>query len=561
MIDVGLLVSMVLAFGVPLVYLRRRPVPGTDPSPSFVDAVLGAAVVGLVVGRLVALALDDPASIVRFPDVMIVRSGVEFWPGLVAAIAVIAVGARRSAVSPWRRLGAVLVPSMIGYGMYEATCVVRGGCYGPASEIGLRPSGASGPMVPVGLLMGLAVIAAALAVHRWIDRGAPWPAALLGGLAAVATVRAIGSIWLPRVGDELTRPHRTSIVVAAGAVVSLGVLVARRVPVARAGVALLIVCASLAPLRSPQAGAQTPPIREEEGQIERLYRAVFDRAPDDAGFAYWYRLRTTTVSLDRVAAEFIVSREFAVVAGAPTDAEFIELLYRNVLDRAPDAAGAEYWQRQMAAGLGRVSLLVLFSESPEFVASTGTALPPLPLFLASIQPVDAASLGATWRPGCPVEPSELVRLRVSTVGFDGVAGTGELIVHRSIADRLVEVFDQLYEARYPIERMAPVSAYGGSDDASMAANNSSAFNCRTVTGGTAWSRHAYGMAIDLNPLQNPYVRDGIVLPPAGSAFVDRTAHHPAMIRDDDVVVDAFTAAGWRWGGDFRSLKDWQHFER
>ncbi len=309
------------------------------------------------------------------------------------------------------------------------------------------------------------------------------------------------------------------------------------------------------------AASSGPPIRPEETQVERLYRAVFDRSPDAPGFAYWFRLRSTTVSLESIAAEFITSPEFAEVAGAPTDADFIDRVYRNVLDRAPDQGGANYWQQQMVHGLTRSQLVVQFSESAEFVATTGTELDPLPPFRSTVSEVDPSMLGSTWRPGCPVSPADLSLLTVSVVGFDGRAYDGELIVHRSVADSVVQIFDQLYQHRYPIERMEPVSVFDGDDDASMAANNSSAFNCRPTTGGTRWARHAFGMAIGLNPAQNPYVSVTTVLPPAGADFIDRAVHHPAMIRQGDVVVDAFAAAGWRWGGDFSSITDWQHFER
>lgn len=330
----------------------------------------------------------------------------------------------------------------------------------------------------------------------------------------------------------------------------------------RSIIALVLSIGIVAPISgSSPTGAATPPIRPEEAQVERLYRAVFDRSPDRDGFAYWFGLRSTSASLDAIAAEFIVSPEFANVAGAPTATEFIERLYRNVLDREPDADGLRYWHRLMAQGLTRVELVVLFSESAEFVTSTGTALEPLPPFRSSTDPVDAEVLGPSWRPGCPVAPAELVSITLSTVGFDGQAGVGELIVHRSVADEIVAVFARLYEARYPIERMEPVSVFAADDDMSMAANNSSAFNCRAVTGGTGWSRHAYGLAVDLNPVQNPYVRGQLVLPPGGVEFIDRSVHHPALIRRGDVVVEAFTDAGWRWGGDFTSLADWQHFDR
>ncbi|WP_447924966.1 M15 family metallopeptidase [Georgenia muralis] len=108
--------------------------------------------------------------------------------------------------------------------------------------------------------------------------------------------------------------------------------------------------------------------------------------------------------------------------------------------------------------------------------------------------------------------------------------------------------------------MSPVEAYGGDDDASMAANNTSAFNCRAVTDGSAWSEHdAYGRAIDVNPLVNPYVADAYVAPPGSAANLDRDGPGTGMIRDGDPTVQAFAAHGWTWGGTWASPKDYQHF--
>ncbi|MFS0704345.1 M15 family metallopeptidase [Cellulomonas sp. 179-A 9B4 NHS] len=155
----------------------------------------------------------------------------------------------------------------------------------------------------------------------------------------------------------------------------------------------------------------------------------------------------------------------------------------------------------------------------------------------------------------------LGELRYLTVTHDNMAGavvTGELVVHADVADGLVEVFRTLFDARFPIASMRLVDDFGADDDASMAADNTSAFNCRAVTGGTGWSEHSYGRAIDVNPVENPYVRGATVLPPAGAAFVDRHAA-PRVILDGDVVVQAFAAHGWQWGGHWTSPKDHQHF--
>jgi hypothetical protein len=164
---------------------------------------------------------------------------------------------------------------------------------------------------------------------------------------------------------------------------------------------------------------------------------------------------------------------------------------------------------------------------------------------------------ASWRPGCPVPLEDLRYLRVSHVDFGGAAHTGELVVHADAADPTIEVFRRLYEQRFPIRSMRLVDDFGGSDDASMAADNTSAFNCRAVTGGTGWSRHAYGRAIDLNPVENPYVRGGTVLPPAGRGFLDRSPARPGMAEAG--AVAAFEAVGWSWGGSFSAGPDYQHF--
>ncbi|MGE3620990.1 MAG: M15 family metallopeptidase [Acidimicrobiia bacterium] len=135
---------------------------------------------------------------------------------------------------------------------------------------------------------------------------------------------------------------------------------------------------------------------------------------------------------------------------------------------------------------------------------------------------------------------------------------GDLVVHRDVAGSLAAVFSRLLDAGFPIERMVPVSAFGGSDEASMAANNTSAFNCRAVTGGSGWSEHAFGRAIDLDPVQNPYVRGTTVLPAAGVAHLSRTPA-PGRILAGDAVVGAFAAVGWHWGGAWSSPVDHQHF--
>jgi hypothetical protein len=181
-----------------------------------------------------------------------------------------------------------------------------------------------------------------------------------------------------------------------------------------------------------------------------------------------------------------------------------------------------------------------------------------PPFVAAVAPVSAAQLRFSWRPGCPVGPGELRVLRVSYWGFDARPHTGRLVVNVDAATPLTTVFRRLYRARFPIRRMRPVDAYRGSDDASMAADNTSAFNCRraVAAGPPRWSVHAYGRAIDVNPVENPYLEGGRVLPPAGRAYASRSARRPGMA--EGALVAAFAAVGWGWGGGW-SAPDYQHF--
>lgn len=179
-----------------------------------------------------------------------------------------------------------------------------------------------------------------------------------------------------------------------------------------------------------------------------------------------------------------------------------------------------------------------------------------------VQLVDAAALGASWRPGCPVPPADLRRITLSYLGFDGRTHRGELVVHRDVVSDVIEIFKVLYSARFPVEKMRAVDHYPRADDElSMQDNNTSAFNCRSLPSGS-WSLHAYGRAIDINPLVNPYISaSGDLQPATARAYLDRARTDQGMIRDGDVVVRTFIERGWRWGGHWRDPVDYQHFER
>jgi hypothetical protein len=183
----------------------------------------------------------------------------------------------------------------------------------------------------------------------------------------------------------------------------------------------------------------------------------------------------------------------------------------------------------------------------------------LPPFASMVSGVSASDLPYSYRAGCPVGPASLRMLQLTYYGFDDHAHTGRLVVHSTAANRMVAVFSGLYAARFPIRRMLPVDVYGGSDDRSMAADNTSAFNCRKVSGSSSWSMHAYGTAVDVNTVENPYVVGSSVQPPAGRAYLDRTRYERGMIRGGELVVQAFAAQGWGWGGSWSGSKDYQHF--
>jgi len=185
-------------------------------------------------------------------------------------------------------------------------------------------------------------------------------------------------------------------------------------------------------------------------------------------------------------------------------------------------------------------------------------------FSGSVTPIPAslrvAMTGVSWRPGCPVSLDDLRLVRARYLGFDGRTQTGRIVVHRDVATEVVAVLRRLYAARFPIRRMVPVDAYGGSDFRSIEADNTAAFNCRYVDGTTRWSEHAYGRAIDLNPIENPYVTSsGTTSHRASRPYLRRTPSRPGMAVEGGAVVRAFDAVGWGWGGRWSGARDYQHF--
>jgi D-alanyl-D-alanine carboxypeptidase len=170
--------------------------------------------------------------------------------------------------------------------------------------------------------------------------------------------------------------------------------------------------------------------------------------------------------------------------------------------------------------------------------------------------------GRTWHddPACP-SFSALRSLQLTHHGFDGTVQRGELVVNAEIADEVIAIFAEIFAAEFPVERMQPVDAFDGNDDASMAANNTSCFNFRRIQGSDTLSHHALGLAIDINPVQNPWVRGARIDPPAGRAFLDRALLRPGMLVRSGPVVQAFLQRGWYWGADFDDVQDYHHFSK
>ena len=168
--------------------------------------------------------------------------------------------------------------------------------------------------------------------------------------------------------------------------------------------------------------------------------------------------------------------------------------------------------------------------------------------------------GVSWHKGCPVPIRSLRLMKIAFHGFDGERKIGKLVVHKDAVETMRVAFRSMWRNDFKIRRMLLVERYGGDDRRSMRADNTSAFNCRKVAGTDRWSQHAYGRAIDINPVENPYVgSDGSVSPQEGEAYVDRSQHKKGMIHAGDSTVRAFERRGWGWGGYWSSAKDYQHF--
>lgn len=200
---------------------------------------------------------------------------------------------------------------------------------------------------------------------------------------------------------------------------------------------------------------------------------------------------------------------------------------------------------------------------------TERALEPRPFFVDPVSDEFTAHVSgvpsyvaarSTYVDGCPVPLEDLRYITLTFWGFDGRPHVGEIIVHRSVADDVVEVFHELYDARFPIEEMRVVSLADLQGPATGDGNGSGAFSCRKIVGSVStWSQHSYGLAIDINPFQNPYVKGEVIIPELAGSYLDREWERPGMIERGDIVVRAFARIGWTWGGTWSSPKDYMHF--
>jgi hypothetical protein len=166
---------------------------------------------------------------------------------------------------------------------------------------------------------------------------------------------------------------------------------------------------------------------------------------------------------------------------------------------------------------------------------------------------------SSWTEECPIGLDDLTYLSVSHYGFDQRFHTGEMIVNAAWAERIVEIFRNLHEARFPIEQMRVITAEEIDAHPTGDWNDTTSFVCRPAVGSGSWSMHAFGLAVDINPFHNPYLKSDLVLPELASAYTDRANVRPGMIFEGDVVTEAFAEIGWPWGGHWKTLKDWMHF--
>ena len=212
------------------------------------------------------------------------------------------------------------------------------------------------------------------------------------------------------------------------------------------------------------------------------------------------------------------------------------------------------------------------TSAPSTSTTTSTTIPPTttapaanpPAFAYTVGTVTAADVPSTWRSGCPLPPSQLRMIHLTYWGFDSAPHTGAIVVNAVVVSDVVAIFRALYQERFPIFEMVPQDAYEGNDNTAAAADDTSGFNCRyavTNPPSQSWSVHAFGEAIDVNDVQNPYVNGSTIIPPAGAAYLNRSEVRPGMAVPGGQLVAAFASVGWQWGGRWSPGTDYQHFSK
>ena len=198
---------------------------------------------------------------------------------------------------------------------------------------------------------------------------------------------------------------------------------------------------------------------------------------------------------------------------------------------------------------------------PVLAADTTAAFVPVFSSMPIPDSVAARMHGVSYPEGAEIQLDELCYLQLSYIDFEGTPRVGEMVCNQAIAEDLVAIFKALYDARYPIRSIRLIDDFGGDDEASMEADNTSCFNSRRKTGMKSLSKHALGMAVDINPLENPYVRGSRVKPSGSAVFADRSRDFPHKIDKEDLCYRLFREHGFSWGGSWRSVRDYQHFEK
>lgn len=372
--------------------------------------------------------------------------------------------------------------------------------------------------------------------------------------------------------DVRTGPQATEVACALGLGVVLGAtstVFSPQTVITRGHVAVLVVrAARRAGVELPRGEARFSDLggttAEVEDAVHRIAEAGITRGYGDGTFRPY-----ASLPRDQAAALLIrLQQRLDGPLPEPQDCfDDDEGIHQDAIRRlcalgVTQGSGNRRYQPQTLLSRAQLAATLVRLLDVDAEAGLVAPLPPVPAYSGTVSPIDdatAARMSSSHREGCPVALADLRLLQLRHWGFDGRTHAGEMVVHADAGQAVVDAFGRMYAARTVVERVRLVDEYGGDDDRSMAANNTSAYNCRTVAGGSTFSQHAFGRAVDVNPVQNPYVTSSGVEPAAGRAYLDRTDVRPGMAVAAGAVVAPFRASGWGWGGDFASSKDYQHF--